>query len=205
MSKKATNNSQIFKHKVLTEKQVVKNILKIYGKATNQHKAQDWYKEANKLAIDFAYLFNIQINQAAGIIASLSPIKSWNENKDCAFSFLEYGHAKHTACFTQKARDILRATEDKAILKILNGLKIRSFFTNIVHPDKAKDVTIDRHAVSISLNRWITDNESLSLTKKQYNFFVDCYIKAAKRIGIRPSLLQSITWCTFREIKEEYR
>jgi len=61
-------------------------------------------------------------------------------------------------------------------------------------------VTIDRHAIAIALGRTAKDNE-LQLTPKQYDWFQDCYRYLADRLGIRPSLLQSITWEIWRVIK----
>ena len=90
-------------------------------------------------------------------------------------------------------------------LKILRGQKIISFYTNIRHPHKNKEVTIDRHALSIALSKWIKEEDYAGMTGKQYKFFQDCYKYTADKIGISPVLLQSSTWERFRKIKQNYR
>jgi hypothetical protein len=64
-------------------------------------------------------------------------------------------------------------------------------------------VTIDRHALSVALDYWVSDEEYSGMTKKQYEFFRDCYIWTADSIGVSPLRLQSATWVVFRRIKKE--
>jgi hypothetical protein len=52
----------------------------------------------------------------------------------------------------------------------------------------------------VALGRVATDEEQ-ALSKSQYKFFEDCYKWTADSLGIRPLLLQSITWEMWRKIK----
>jgi hypothetical protein len=74
----------------------------------------------------------------------------------------------------------------------------------MLHPHKADNVTIDRHALSVSLRRWIREEDYAGITKNQYKFLEDCYKYTADIIGISPVLLQSTTWERFRKIKQNY-
>ena len=66
-------------------------------------------------------------------------------------------------------------------------------------------VTIDRHALSVGLGKWIQEEDYAGMTKNQYNFFRDTYKYTANILGISPVLLQSTTWERFRKIKQNYR
>ena len=71
---------------------------------------------------------------------------------------------------------------------------------NMRYPDSGEYVTVDRHAIAVALGRIATDEEQ-SLSKKQYEFLKDCYVWTAEQLGIKPLLLQSITWVAWKRIK----
>lgn len=99
--------------------------------------------------------------------------------------------------------------------------KVRNFYNNIVSPNSPNgDVTIDTHAVAGGLLRPLSGNSTevvhnfgTSLEKKKqpegyraakasgimgaqglYGLYADAYREAAKRRGIKPREMQSITW-----------
>ncbi len=193
-----------FKGRTIYRKRLVDNILKVY----NDPRAQisgDWYKDANQLCKDLGSHFEVAPEVVAGIIAALSPLKSWTQNQKIAFDFLLTDRAGHTAVMVDKARTILTADTANMrqfILDTLRGNKIKSFFINMAYPNEVDLVTIDRHALAIALGRNIEEREGVGITIAQYNFFQSCYIQAAKEINIRPNLIQSITWEKWRIIKK---
>lgn len=192
--------TQKFKGQKLTTKKAVKNILEIYNQATD---ATNWYIDANKYAKDLSILTGYPVIKICGVIAALSPLKSWDENKIIAKSFLTGGKAKHTKVMVNKAKDILAGSgEIEEICNILNGNKITSFFINLYLPAKKDNVTIDRHALAVILGRNIKDNEA-QITKKQYEFFEDCYKIAAAKVNVNPNYMQSAVWEKWRELKNE--
>ena len=198
------NNKQIYKGKTLFRKTVVDNIVRIYNDPTFDFNS-DWYIDASQFAKDLSNQHNVPYLKVCGIIASLSPLKSWDENKKIAVTFLKTGDARHTKLCTGKANDILNDTDPNpvdSILAILNGNKIKNFFINIAFPKDAEAVTIDRHALSICLNRSIVKEEYVGITNGQYNFFVSCYSEAGDKLGVRASMVQSITWEKWRELKK---
>ena len=151
-----------------------------------------------------AIKYNVPLTVSCGIIASLSPLKSWTENKLIAESFLHNGKGKHTQVFIEKARQIKQSNGNaETIAMILNGNKIISFFFNILEPHNQNFVTIDRHALSITLGRNILEQEGIGITNKQYDFFVSAYNLAGVKAKISPVLMQSITWETWRENKSK--
>ena len=193
---------QRFKGQVLTQRKCVSNILKVY-RSSSSFADSNWYWEANSYARNLATTFKVPLSVACGVIASLSPLKSWDENKLIAYSFLKNGQGKHTSFFVDKAQRIKDSNaEVEEICLILGGNKIISFFINLLEPDQTNFVTIDRHALSIAVGRNLVETEQRGLTSKQYDFFVDAYTKAGLKVGISPVLMQSITWQGWRENKK---
>ena len=87
-------------------------------------------------------------------------------------------------------------TDDTDILTRLNGQKIRSFYSNIRGLD---EVTIDGHAYNIALGiRQGLTSDKTNMGKKLYREMQSAYVKAAKRVGIKPHELQAITWTTWK-------
>lgn len=192
---------QKFKGQTLTLSKCVKNILSVYNSATNIK--TNWYVSANWFAQDLAKKHDVPLSVACGIIASLSPLKSWTENKIIAQKFLQSGEGKHTKAFIEKPRQIRASNGDvETIALILNGNKTISFFINILEPHQQNFVTIDRHALSIALGRNILEHEGKGITYTQYQFFVNAYNVAGLKAKISPVLMQSITWETWWENKK---
>ena len=193
---------QKFKGTILTQRKCVNNILKVYNSSLSESISNDWYLDAHNFALKQSKLHNVPLIKVCGIIASLSPLKSWTENKIIVGLFLSSGKGKHTKAMVNKAKQILNCEPDaECIANILNGNKIISFFFNIYNPQQGNFVTIDRHALSVCLYKSISDNEGKGITLKQYEFFVNCYRVAGAKIGISPVKMQAVTWEIWREQK----
>lgn len=192
-----------FNGRKYSHKQLVKNIVSVYD-VTSKHDRYCWYSEANEYAIKLSKLSGLSIAQCCGILAAFSPLKSWSENKRIANAFLTHGivDGLHTRLFTGKAETIAHynkndGDEIQFILDTLKGVKIQSFFLNILNPNCPNNVTIDRHAFSIALGRKLKDSET-KLSKSQYELIKLAYIEAANILNISPVLLQSSTWLIWR-------
>lgn len=188
---------QKFKGYQLELKECVNNIIAVYE--ASEKEGQFWYTTANLFALHLSETYSCSHLQAAGIIAALSPQKSWKENKKLANDFLRTGKAGHTGVMIQKCKDILKASTVEDVAAILNGHKITSFFINIYCPEQRQVVTIDRHAQDIAFGRVL--DVSRSMTAAQYQFFVNCYLIAANKLGIAGHELQAVTWVYWRQTK----
>ncbi len=189
------------KHKgvILTRRRCVNNILTTYYQR-KEGDLYDWYVEARVLSQQLAFDRPFSASQCAGVISALSPLKSWDENIKIAHDFIEYGIRSHMFTFVEKAELIMNCDgTDEAILDILNGRKISAFYLNIM--GRSDVVTIDRHALSVVLGRDTNDNDYAGMTARQYAFFQECYITAAYKMGIVPSMMQSVTWLVYRRNK----
>ena len=196
---KATTTIQ-FKGRKLSRTQVKNNIIKTYTLATSEER-QDWYLSANNYCRYLSDKHQLPLDKVIGIVSALSPRKEWSLNKRIAEELILTGDCGQMKVFVGKAKDI-RDTQgnEKDILSILNGPKIKSFYMNIKYPDSVVNVTVDRHAIAVALGR-IATNEEQSLSEKQYQFFKECYIWTAQALDIKPLLLQSITWEAWKRIK----
>ena len=153
---------------MLTRTVIKNNILRIWN-LTEGEERRDWYGEALDWAT--AHADDIGVSKVCGVIAALSPVKTWEQNLVCAKDMLETGDCGHMQQFKDKADRILKSDgSDEAILDILNGNKISAFYLNIRYPNKANAITIDRHALSVALGRWVTDSDYQGMTGKQYEF-----------------------------------
>lgn len=155
----------------------------------------NWYADAHAIAEDYAERFSISVDQAAGIIAALSPMNSWAKNVKDAERFLATGARVHTDSNMRKCERIL-AGED--VWTVLNADKTRNFWLGIVSQG-AEGVCIDRHAIDIALGVRHTEKSRPALGKRLYRAAADAYRAAADMLNaegavVSPAELQAVTW-----------
>ena len=189
--------------------QHVKNILKVYRRATPEDIANglEWYDRAKRYATIISNLSGVNLNTVVGVMAALSPNNRWERNvKDTERMVWAWVKGEDlsdfkVSCYNtmkQKAWSILEdnLTDDTDILTRLNGQKIRSFYSNIRGLD---EVTIDGHAYNIALGiRQGLTSDKTNMGKKLYREMQSAYVKAAKRVDVKPHELQAITWTTWK-------
>jgi hypothetical protein len=189
--------------------QHVRNILKVYRRATSEDIANglEWYDQAKRYATIISSLSGVNLNTVVGVMAALSPNNRWERNvKDTERMVWAWVKGEDltdfkVSCYNtmkQKAWSILEddLTDDDDILTRLNGQKIRSFYSNI---RGLTEVTIDGHAYNIALGiRQGLTSDKTNMGKKLYREMQSAYVKAAKRVGVKPHELQAITWTTWK-------
>jgi hypothetical protein len=189
----------------------VRNILKTYRIATVEDVSNgvEWYDRAKRMAAWIAKETSIKETTVIGVMAALSPNNRWERNcKDALTMCSAWINGDSlddfkVSCYNkmkQKAWSILQddLQDDAAILTRLNGQKIRSFYSNIRGLD---EVTIDGHALNIARGkREGLTSDKTNMGKKQYRELQAAYVTAAKRIKVKPSELQAITWTTWKRI-----
>lgn len=179
-------------------KPTVDNILPVYRAARPEHIVAGlaWYADAHTFALSIA---NGDLLQGAGVIAALSPQKSWTTNMVLASrAFVEGFASGQTGINNDKATRILNG---EAPLAVLGGNKVRNFYANIVSPT-GPDVTVDRHAFDIAVGEETDSKTRGQLERKgQYALFADTYRDTARLVGVPPATLQAVTWLVWREAK----
>ena len=209
-----------FYNETLTRTKVVNNILRVFDATTKAERSANWYKNAYDFCFNMAFEHNvycedneskkISVIQACAICAALSPVTSWTRNMDLVNEFLNnyrLNDPLKTKCLGLSKSKALEIAEldpktfmYNDIQAILNGSKITAFFNNIWKHLTSKDVTVDRHALSIALGIKLSNDQfkTHSMTKKQYKFFADCYSLAASKRDVTPLQMQAITWDFWR-------
>lgn len=189
--------------------QHVRNILKVYRRASADDISNglEWYDRAWSMSVDIADKSGLHPHTVIGVMAALSPNNRWERNvrdtETMCLAFLEGDCLSDfkVSCYNtmkEKAWSILvdELTDDEDILSRLNGQKIRSFYSNI---RGLNEVTIDGHALNIALGvRQGLTTDKTNMGKKVYRQMQDAYVRAAKRVGIKPHELQAITWTTWK-------
>ena len=153
----------------------------------------------------------------AGIISALSPQVAWDRNIYNA-KYLAKTLSKPSFCtgvtytkcmnIVDLASNSLVGKEDTYKLnhnevEIVLGkqaLKTKAFFNNIVNPNGDNVPTIDRHAISIWLNRKATEKELLhyGTTKGGYEHLTHCYKRVAEYLDRHYNEVQATTWIQWR-------
>ncbi len=191
--------------------QHVRNILKLYRQATQEDTSNgvEWYARAERMAKAIAQDAGLPLPTVIGVMAALSPNNRWERNCRDAATMCQAWVAGEgmdsfkVSCYNtmkQKAWAILDLglTDDEDILSHLNGQKIRSFYSNIRGLD---EVTIDGHALNIARGkREGLTSDKTNMGKREYRELQEAYVKAAKRVGVKPHVLQAITWTTWKRI-----
>ena len=189
----------------------VRNILRVYRQATQQEheRGTKWYAVAKSQAQDIANLQDVPLRVVVGVIAALSPNNKWDRNlKDASNMLCVFLRGDPVdmckPCTYPKMRDKAWSVieqmpeDDAAVLSILNGQKIVSFFSNIMGHDNC---TIDGHAYNIAKGKRVSlNNKETGMGKAEYQSIQAAYQRAAKRIGLKVYELQAITWVVWKRI-----
>ena len=194
-----------------------RNIVAMFTQATTLEveRGCNWYYEANVIAQKLGKRFNVSTEQAAGVIAALSPLNEWNRNILNAETMLKawnYGTAEdalNVKCSTppknkEKAVRIIVGTGEP-IDSILKGPKVTEFFNCIMRND-VNDVCIDGHAYCIFMGIRLAlkdvPNIGVKLRRRIKQDYRDATSFINEELGIiySPSTVQAITWVTYKRI-----
>lgn len=180
----------------------VSNVLAVYNGASahNLREGLSWYLDAHAEAIILSNLSGLSVSQTAGIIAALSPMNGWENNKRKARQLIAQ-HGDGTGCglFRNVAKAV-RIYNGEDSLDVLGGDKVRAFFATILDPHGDIDPVIDRHAFDIAVGERTDEKRRGILSRKGvYSEFANVYREAAKIAGIGSAQMQAITWVAWRE------
>lgn len=150
--------------------------------------------------------FGLEPEQVAGIIAALSPLRSWESNLRVAEMFLQTGHCPTLGHARRTAEDIKSGMNpEEAIFKDeKNNPKVRAFYRNIAFPSDSDDVTIDRHMWTILLddptavkkaNLWFSAGENA--------WARDVFRSVSEKLSVLPHQVQATTWVVQRRLRGE--
>lgn len=171
-----------------------------------------WYSTAHTFATGLADRYGLPggTEQAAYVIAALSPQQSWSANQQSADLLIRTGSTFGLGANIAKARRILSGENPATVLAPPDptrrtGSKVRAFAECILANGRTSTVCVDRHAADVALGR-SSDAPPLPagfITAKRYDLISTAYRQAAQRTGgtLTACEVQAITWITRREDK----
>lgn len=179
----------------------VENVLGVYNNSTaaNLREGLSWYLDAHNFA---KILDPFNVPRAAGIIAALSPMNGWENNKNkAALLYRQNGDGTNVGLKTNVAKAIRIYTGENPE-DVLKGDKVTAFYRTILDPFGDIEPVIDRHAFDIAVGQ-VTDDKTRGMLSRKgvYSQFATVYREAAKIAGIGAAQMQAVTWVTWRELK----
>lgn len=189
----------------------VANILAVYNAATadDLREGLAWYQTAhNWCRVQAGSNRPHLVARNAGIVAALSPLNGWGNNKRKAAELISL--RGRVAVEKGKPNGIgLGANVAKAVaiyngadpLDILKGDKVRAFYATILDPQGDVSPVVDRHAFDIAVGERTDEKRRGILSRKGvYEQFANAYREAAKVAGIGAPQMQAVTWIAWRNI-----
>lgn len=158
-----------------------------------------WYDRAADSAEALAAGAPITREQAAAVIAALSPRCQWAQNVKAAARMVDAasaGEPEPTVAGTygnrRKAWRILQAPGDP--LEVLGGPKVRAFYANIT--GDPYEVTVDVWAARAAEGK----SDPRAPEGKRYQRIANAYRAAAEIEGVTPREMQAAVWVRVRAL-----
>jgi hypothetical protein len=194
----------------LTDAPSVANILAVYNAATAEdiREGLAWYQTAHNWCRVMAKGRPHLIRRNAGIVAALSPMNAWGNNKRKAVEVISK-RGRITVVKGQPNGIGLGTNVVKAIAiyngadpaEVLKGDKVLAFYRTSLDPQGDIDPVIDRHAFDIAVGERTDEKRRGALSRKGvYEAFANAYREAAKVAGIGSAQMQAITWIAWRNL-----
>lgn len=185
-----------------------RHVTRAWRASTDQDRqaGKSWYPDAHGLARSL----DADVQRAAGIIAVLSPMTSWETNVRLAQDTYAGRPVRGLGPSVRKARAILDGQVPAEIIKPSpRARKVWSFWLLISDPTDDRTVCVDRHAYDIAVGRVTDDSVRAEYLRKvgAYETVAECYRRAARVIsretGERwtPAEIQATTWVYWRRQK----
>lgn len=189
----------------MSEKITARNITRLYRAATPEQRAAglEWYRDAHLITRALADKHGVTIDAAAGVVAALSPLRSWGDNVNLAARAIANGGLSGGA-FKDSVQKVNRILSGEPVLSVLGGDKVRAFWHCIVSAGQTSAVCVDRHALDAATNTRNTDETRPRLSAKKYREVANAYVRAAEIISresgrlVTPSAVQATVWLVWR-------
>ena len=174
------------------------SILAVYADSTPAQRAAGvaWYAEANRVARTLSERYGVTVEQAAGVIAAVSPLNSWGANVNLATRIIAAGGMLngYLGVGLRKANAILMGLDP---VDVLRSQKVAAFYQGIISNGQTDAVCVDRHSYSVAVGERTVNVPSI--TPARYVALQSAYVRAAATVpGVSPAELQAITWLAWR-------
>ncbi len=190
-----------------TREVMASRVRALYDRATPEQRQAGaaWYPDAHKEAERLANEYGVTPQQAAGVIAALSPLREWSENKADAERLLtavlhgtaDPAIAKLLQANVEKAMAIAKGADPRDVLwSGEGGYKVRSFYSNLNDP-AGREATIDTHMLRVLLaDQSIASHGygAIAGNKGRYDAFRQAIFDVADKAHALPSAVQAVVW-----------
>lgn len=154
-----------------------------------------WYEEANQFANSLAELYNQPFDVVCKVIALLSPLVKWDDNKRRATRVFDAWQdgikiSCHIGKTMKKVYTLLENNDTPD--NVLFGPKTLEFYQTILDPTHAIP-TIDSHAISILIGLPYEPG-SYKFNQSIMELAQNIYCEVANELNISPTQLQASTW-----------
>lgn len=178
-----------------THERYVANIIAAWHNSTesDRERGRCWYPVAHDIAEEIG---DGDVRKGAGVLAALSPQKSWDANVALATDACNGNAHGHIADALRKVGEILAGSDPVDVLP--QHAKTWHFYRNILDPTDPDPITIDRHAHDIAVGEvYGSANRGLN-NATRYATLAHAYREAARRLNVLPNVLQATTWVAHR-------
>lgn len=154
----------------------------------------EWYDIANRTAREMATEYGATLDNAARIIAVLSPRKRWAQNVAAAREILRAwsaGEPMPSLPGTLRANIVKAWAIANGDPSALRGPKVERFYANIMGDDS--QVTLDVWAMRAAGSALDAPNG-----ERMYAIIADAYRTVAREHGIPVAALQAVAWIVIR-------
>lgn len=159
-----------------------------------------WYPKARSIAHDIGKAYGLTLKTVASIIAILSPGAKWSRNIQDTRNILDHEERAIVTTYQKNKIKALRVLWGEVPETVVSGDKTSRFYRNIL--GEKQPVTLDRHAARVACGIRLTADQGHKFicTERKYQVIESIYQESASYVGLVPSELQAITWCTYKRL-----
>lgn len=181
------------------------NIRAVYNFATDEEKNYwgNWYLNASEDVKKLASIYGVPFEQAAAVVAVLSPGNKWKDNLMAAAKI--FSESKTVNAYPkniEKANKIKNSTSN--YFEHVTGPKVSVFLKSLLSPMEInKEIVLDSHAINIWFGKKVNLKLTPSISEALRRTIIADYERVADEIGIKPMLLQAVTWYIWKYLSSE--
>ena len=140
----------------------------------------------------------IEVSQAAGVLAALSPMNDWISNVNDAFSLARNRESvvRTTRINREKALRILDGEKADVVLR---GRKVRSFWAGISDPYSSTLVAVDRHLYRAAVGEGMRARDAAP-SRKEYDEIEESFGFVGREVGESVVGVASTIWIVMRRV-----
>lgn len=181
------------------------NILSVYNFATEEEKNYwgIWYVYASQDVQRLASYYGVPFEQAAAVVAVLSPGNKWKDNLMAAAKI--FSGATTVNAYPEnirKANQIKNSTS--GYFQYVTGPKVSVFLQSLLAPEQInKEIVLDSHAINIWFGKKVNLKLTPTISEALRQIIIEDYKRVAAELGIKPMALQAVTWYVWKYLASE--